>query len=229
MLPVNPVFSLARQHNWLIFSIINPALRRAIAQYAKGKMLDIGCGEKPYQAMAKPHVTLHTGVDRDDNRGNQSSVDVLATACAIPLASSSYETILCTDVLEHLEDPELALREARRLLVSGGYAIYTVPLFWHLHEEPRDFYRFTKHGLRHLFEKSGFELVEINALSGFSATFAQELVYFLYTFRRGGMLNPLWWIVPPVGHLIQAVGYLFNKIERNAMFTCEYLVVARRP
>jgi SAM-dependent methyltransferase len=137
--------------------------------------------------------------------------------------------VLCTDVLEHLEEPALAISEACRVLRSGGYAIYTVPLFWHIHEEPRDFYRYTTYGLRYLFEKSGFEIIEISALSGFSVTFTQEIVYFLYRYRRGGWINPFWWIIPPLGHVIQLLGYGLNKIERTEMFTCEYIVVARKP
>lgn len=223
------MFLLARQHNWLIFSIINTAIKQAIIKYAKGKLVDIGCGEKPYKDMVSPHVEIHTGVDHQESLHDKSGVDAFGTAYAIPLESDSYDTALCTDVLEHLEEPSLAVSEVWRVLKSGGYAIYTVPLFWHLHEEPRDFYRYTKHGLRYLFEKSGFEIVEITTLSGFSVTFAQELVYFLYRYRRGGVINPLWWIIPPLGHLIQMIAYFLNKIEKTEMFTCEYIVVARKP
>ena len=222
-------FPLAKQHNWLIFSIINPAVRQRLAKYAKGRMVDIGCGEKPYRDMAGSFVEIHLGVDHRASLHDNSNVDVVGDAYATTLDSGSCETVLCTDVLEHLEDPALALGEANRLLKPGGYAIYTVPLFWHLHEEPRDFYRYTRYGLRFLFEKAGFELIEISALTGFSVTFAQELVYFLYRFRKGGPINPLWWIVPPIGHMIQVAAYLLGKIDRSEMFTAEYIVVARKP
>ncbi|MBV5330022.1 MAG: class I SAM-dependent methyltransferase, partial [Chlorobium sp.] len=223
------MFSLARQHNWLIFSIINPAVKQRLMKYAKGKLVDIGCGEKPFKNEVKPYVEMHTGVDHQGSFHDKSNMDVFGTAYNIPLVSKSYDTVLCTDVLEHLEEPSLAISEAWRILKSGGYAIYTVPLFWHLHEEPRDYYRYTKYGLRYLFEKNGFDIVDISALSGFTVTFAQELVYFLYNYRKGGMINPLWWIIPPIGHLIQVVAYFMNKLEKTEMFTCEYIIVARKP
>ena len=223
------MFSLIRQHNWLIFSIINPALKRCVATYAKGKLIDIGCGEKPYKDMVSSYVELHTGVDQHESLHDKLSVDIFGTAYSIPLQSASYDTVLCTDVLEHLEEPSLAISEAIRVLKPGGYAIYTVPFFWHLHEEPRDFYRFTKHGLRYLFEKSGFEIIEISALSGFSVTFAQELVYFLFAYRKGGVINPLWWIIPPICHLIQLFAYFMNVFEKTEMFNCEYILVAKKP
>lgn len=223
------MFALSRQHNWLIFGIINPELNKRLKKYAKGKLVDIGCGLKPYKDMASPYVELHTGVDHEASIHDKTGINIIGTAYSIPVASESYDTALCTDVLEHLEEPSLAISETSRVLKPGGYAIYTVPLFWHVHEGPRDFYRYTQYGLRYLFEKSGFEVIEITALSGFTVTFAQELVYFLYRYRRGGIVNPLWWIIPPICHLIQILAYGISKFEKVAIFTCEYIVVARKP
>lgn len=223
------MFKLVRAHNWLIFSIVNPSLEKRIRQYAHGIMLDIGCGEKPYKEMASPYVQEHVGVDHEDTFHDKSNVDLPGTAYEIPVEDNSVDSILCTYVLEHLEEPSLAITESYRVLKEGGYAIYTVPLFWHVHEAPRDFYRYTEFGLKYLFEKSGFEVVEINALTGFVVTFCQELMYVLYKFRRGGWINPLWWIIPPVGHVIQAFAYMLNKIDSTKDFTAEYLLVARKP
>jgi len=223
------MFKLSRSHNWLIFSIVNPRLKKALSRFAHGIMLDIGCGEKPYKEMAAPYVQEHIGVDHEESFHDKSNVDLSGTAYQIPLNDHSVDCILCTYVLEHIEEPGRALAESFRVLKAGGYAIYTVPLFWHVHEAPRDFYRYTEFGLRHLFEKNGFEIIEINALTGFVVTFSQELMYFLYKFRRGGWINPLWWLIPPVGHVIQAVAYILNRIDPTKDFTAEYLVIARKP
>jgi len=71
------------------------------------------------------------------------------------------------------------------VLKRGGFALYSVPFIWHLHEEPRDFFRFTKYGLAHLFTKVGFEVVELRALSGFWVTFGALLSYNLARFNYG--------------------------------------------
>ena len=63
-------------------------------------------------------------------------------------------------------------------------AIYTIPHIWHLHEEPRDFYRFTKHGIRYLFTKVGFEVEEITPLSGFWVTWGTMLAYYVDRLNR---------------------------------------------
>lgn len=200
-----------------------------LKHYATGKVIDIGCGEKPYQEMAAPYTDEHLGLDHQYSIHDKSHVDILGNACHIPFADGTFDTALCTDTLEHLEEPWQAIAEAFRVLKPGGYALYTVPFFWHLHEEPRDFYRFTKYGLRYLFEKNKFEVVEIRALSGFCVTFAQELVYFLRSFRKGGKLNPLWWLIPPICMVIQGAGYLLNKIDHSETFTVEYIAVFKKP
>ena len=223
------MFKLAGHHNWLIFRLINPALETRLKKYAKGRLLDIGCGIKPYKEMAAPYVREHVGLDHRDTQHDVSNVDLFGTAYSIPTEDDSFDTILCTDVLEHLEEPKQAITETRRVLKPGGYAIYTIPLFWHLHEEPRDFYRYTEHGLKYLFESNGFQLVDCEALSGYWVTMAQETTYYLLRFRRGGLINPLWWIVPPVNILIQTLAYLLNLVDRSKQFTMEYILVVQKP
>ena len=222
------MFELARSHNWLIYAIANPALEKRLSRYAHGTMLDIGCGVKPYKDIASPYIQEHIGVDHEGSFHDKSNIDLTGTAYQIPIEDNSVDSILCTYVLEHLEEPGRAIAESWRVLKEGGHAIYTVPLFWHVHEAPRDFYRYTEFGLKYLFEKNGFEIVEIKALTGFVVTFCQELMYVLYKLRRGGWINPLWWVIPPFGHIIQAIAYMLNKIDPTKDFTVEYILVAKK-
>lgn len=213
--------------NLLVNHIHNRELLRYASRYLRGRSLDIGCGAAPYRKLLAPYVERYVGVDHNYTlQPGLDRPDVLSTAYSIPMPDSSFDSAICTAVLEHLEEPERALRECHRVLKPGGTAIYTVPFIWHLHEEPRDFYRFTKYGLAYMFEKTGFEVVELQALSGFWVTFGQLLVYNLYRFNRG----PLRWfgIVPLAGLMIQAVAYPLDKIDRSEGWTWMYLVVARR-
>ncbi len=222
MLKFNHYFA----QNWLVHKIADSALTDVIQKYAKGKLLDIGCGEKPYKKMVEPYVDEQIGLDHENTLHNKSDVDLFGTAYEIPVDDEEFNTILCTAVLEHLEEPKKAIAEAYRVLKKGGCAIYTAPLFWHLHEEPRDFYRFTKYGLKYLFEKNGFEIVELKALSGFWVTFGQLFVYNLHRFNRG----PLRWmrIIDAIGLLIQAISYTLDKIDKAEEWTWMYMVVAKK-
>lgn len=217
------------QKTWLVKRISEDALSVVLLKYAKGRLIDIGCADKPYEKLTRGLVESHVGLDHENTLHDMSQVDLFSTAYSISVEDGTFETILCTAVLEHLEEPAEAIREMSRVLADGGYLIITAPLFWHLHEEPRDFYRYTKHGLRYLLEKNGFEIAELRPLSGFCVTFGQELVYFLWGLRRGGRLNPLWWIVPPLGAFIQSCCYMLNKIDRSTTFTWADLVIGRKP
>jgi len=201
-------------------------LLRSASIHLRGRLIDIGCGAKPYQEMLARYVTEDVGVDHQQTLHDKSQIDYFGTAYELPAENASFDSAICTAVLDHLEEPERALRECHRVLKPAGAAIYTIPFIWHLHEEPRDFYRFSKYGLRYLFEKTGFEIVELKALSGFWLTFGQLFVYNIYRFNRG----PLRWfgIIPTFGLLLQVVVYLLDKIDKTEQWTWMYLVVGKK-
>jgi len=191
-----------------------------------GSVIDIGCGAKPYKGLLAPYVSSHIGIDLQTTVHDKSNIARFGTAYDIPAVDGEFECALCTAVLEHLEEPENALRECYRVLRGGGVAIYSVPFIWHLHEEPRDFYRFTKSGLKYLFKKVDFEIIEINPLSGFWVTFGQLPLYNIYRFNRG----PLKFIpiIPIIGLFIQDISYLFDRIDKTEQWPWMYMAVARK-
>lgn len=156
--------------NRLAHEQLDGVLQAAASEHARGRLVDIGCGLKPYARMFAPFVEEHVGVDHPESPHALTSVDVLATAYDIPLEAETFDTVLMTEVLEHLETPDAALAEAERLLRRGGKIILTTPFIWVLHEEPRDFFRYTPHGLRYLLENAGFADVNVRPISGQWAT-----------------------------------------------------------
>lgn len=212
--------------NVLVQGIVQQNLNFAAKKYLKGCLIDIGCGSKPYKNLLAPYVTEHIGVEHKATLHDKSNIDLVGTAYQIPVEGASFDSAICTAVLEHLEEPELAVRECYRVLKPGGVAIYSVPFIWHIHEEPRDFYRFSKYGLQYLFEKVGFEVLELNALSGFWVTFGQLFVYNIYRLNRG----PLRWlrIIDAVGLLLQAIAYGLDKFDKTEQWTWMYMIVVRK-
>ena len=216
-----------RWKNWLIYHLHDRALHRVAAEHFNGRLADIGCGTKPYRGMMAPFVREHVGVDHAATPHDASNVDLFGTAYSIPAADTSFDCAMCTAVLEHLEEPEQAVRECFRVLKPGGVAVYSVPFIWHLHEEPRDFYRFTKYGLTHVFTKAGFEVVRLEALSGFFTTFGTLLGYYLCRLNR----PVIRWtrVVPAVVVGIQLAAMLLDRMSRDERYTWMYLMVARKP
>lgn len=212
--------------NYLVNHILDKSLKYFASKYFKGSLIDIGCGTKPYKTLIAPYVTKHVGVDHQETLHDPSNIDLFGSVYKIPVDDASFDSALCSAVLEHLEEPEQALRECYRVLKPGGVAVYSVPFIWHIHEEPRDFYRFSKYGIKYLFEKSGFEIVELKALSGFWVTFGQLFVYNLYRYNR----RPLRWtgIIPVLGLLIQGIAYVLDKLDKSEEWTWMYMVAARK-
>jgi SAM-dependent methyltransferase len=213
--------------NILVNRIHDNQLKIYASAYLKGRLVDIGCGVKPYQKLLAPYINEHVGVDHEGTFHDKKNVDLFGTAYDIPVQDKFFDSAICTAVLEHLEEPEVALIECLRVLKSGGYVIYSIPFIWHLHEEPRDFYRYSKYGIKYLFEKVGFELVELKALSGFWVTFGQLFVYNVYRLNHG----PFRWlhIIDVIGLAIQGVAYFLDKIDKTERWTWMYMVVAKKP
>ena len=214
-------------HNWLIHKLMWEELSIVIPRYAAGTLLDVGCGNRPYRALAAPHVRSYVGLDFPAATSSPPDADVHADALALPVATESVDTVLCSELLEHLPLPLDALGEMHRVLRPGGHVILTTPLFWQVHEEPRDYYRYTKYGLHYLLRASGFEPVHTAELTGFVATVVQMTSYAVRAQTPvARALRPL---TAPVSWLAQRAAYAINKRERNRAFNCLTIVVARKP
>jgi len=147
------------------------------AKYAKGELLDIGCGNKPYEGMFQGKISSHVGCDIIQS--SEDRVDIICPATSIPVADASFDTVLCTQVIEHVADHRALLSEAYRVLRPNGVLILSGPMYWHLHEEPHDFFRFTKFGLCWLLEQAGFEKITITPNGGKWALCGQVILHCL--------------------------------------------------
>jgi SAM-dependent methyltransferase len=219
--------SLNDPHNYLVNKIFEDNFIQLTDKYIKGKLIDIGCGVKPYKEMLSHLVTAHVGVDHHITVHDKSNIDLFGTAYQIPSQSDEFDSAICTAVLEHLEEPEQAIRECFRVLKKGGYAIYSVPFMWQLHEEPRDFFRYSKYALQYLFEKAGFEVIEVRPLSGFAVTFIQMHLYIVKGKFEKGIIKKLG-IIRLYSYLMQRFGLFLNKRDNTKEWTWMYTIVAKK-
>lgn len=154
-----------------------------------GSLLDLGCGRKPYQARFGSIVQNWIGLDVPMAASGRPAADVFGSALQTPFGSGVFDTVLSTQVLEHVPRPADLMCEASRILKPGGHLILTAPQTNPLHEEPHDFFRYTSHGLRLLAENAGFEVVQLTPLGGAIATVGQLVVWHLGWLRRVPLLG----------------------------------------
>jgi SAM-dependent methyltransferase len=128
-----------------------------------GKILDLGCGVKPYQALfSKVSVYVGFDISRD------SKADFFGFNWELPFGESEFDALISTQVLEHTSKIQETIGEIKRVVKDGGLIFISVPLTFPEHEIPHDYYRFTQYGLRELFK--GFEVIKIVPLSGYLKT-----------------------------------------------------------
>lgn len=143
------------------------SLRRALLELSDlvqhGAILDIGCGIKPYQPLLGLPNDRWLGTDNPPSMkssyGQLTLADVYADCQTLPFQNSSFDTVICTQVLEHVPEPHRTICEIARVLRPGGVLILTAPMLWPLHEEPYDYFRYTIHGLRRLLTSAGLVLL----------------------------------------------------------------------
>jgi ubiquinone/menaquinone biosynthesis C-methylase UbiE len=172
-------------HEYVVRTLLFKSLKNNINEF-KGNLLDVGCGEMPYKSYIieyNTNITSYTGIDLPSNElRDTQTADKIWDGKTIPFDSNSFDTILCTEVLEHCFEPDIILAEIYRVLKKNGVAYFTIPFVYPLHEVPYDAYRYTPYGLEYRFKKAQFNNIKIIPLGGWEASIAQ--IIGLWYFKR---------------------------------------------
>ena len=144
------------------FYLLKEIKKNAVS--AKGKLLDIGCGSSPFEMYFKKYITDYLRHEHPKCAKETIKYDYLSELPQVTAPNSSLDTIVSFSVLEHVNEPFETLKEFKRILKPNGVFIISVPQYWHLHEEPHDYLRFTKYILKDKITNLGFEILYMKEL-----------------------------------------------------------------
>jgi len=140
---------------------------RELPRHAKGRLLDLGCGQVPLFLAYKDLVTENVCVDWPNTIHPNAYLDFECDLTqALPLKDGDFNTIILSDVLEHIPQPAQLWAEMSRVLAVNGKILLTVPFYYWIHEIPHDYYRYTEFSLRRFVDEAGLRLVQLDVLGG---------------------------------------------------------------
>jgi len=211
-----------RKH-WHLVLLLDRIKRVAGSELLEGgeRLLDYGCGNKPYRELFGEKFARHIGADIE---GNADADLVLGDEGRVPAADESFDGVLSSQVLEHVAAPRLYLSEALRVLRPGGSLILSTHGIWPFHPDPTDFWRWTKDGLVRELTQVGFEVQLVQGVFGLESSALQ--LWQDATFERlPRLLRPAYtWFFQTLIGLIERRHP--DKVSDDASV---YVILARKP
>jgi len=175
----------------LVTDLVAARYDQAIRTYAKGDLIDLGCGNVPLYPAYKDRVSSITCVDWPATKHKLDHLDhELDLTQRLPFADNAFDTIILSDVLEHIPKPEQLWSEMYRILAPGGVAIINTPFLYWVHEVPHDYYRYTEFALERFAKDANFNVVSLEPIGGLPEVLAD----FIAKKPR---------VIPIIGHLFR--------------------------
>lgn len=195
-------------------------IKYAVEQgYLKGKILDLGAGQAKYKNIIKEKAESYTAFDL---RAGEN-IDVVGDINQTGFADESFDTVVCTQVFEHIPTPHLAAKEIRRILKKNGFCLLTAPFLEPYHADPHDYFRYTTEGLTSLLKNEGFEIIEVNGYGVMYLTLTE--------FVRLTLFNP--YKKPRLGSykimkILKKIARFLNRFSHNQTIYASTYVIAKK-
>lgn len=175
--------------------------------FIRGKILDFGCGSKPYKELFA--ATEYIGLEHDCEQSRKNTkADFFYDGKHFPFDNDSFDSIISTQVLEHVPNPIEVLNEMVRVLRQGGYLMISVPFVQEEHETPYDFYRFSPYAIQNMLNKTGLEIIEYKKLTCGVKAIISTITFYIYRTTR-------WKIANLLSMFFNAFGIVLYKIFKK--------------
>jgi len=188
-------------------------------KYISGKTLDLGAGSGKYRDLIKQKATEYLAFDMVPRQ----NIDVVGDVLNLPFESETFDTVVCTQVLEHVDKPWIMVKEIYRVLKKKGVCFLTAPFMEPYHQNPGDYFRYSVEGIKLLFQNENFEIVECSSYGQpFSviSEFIRFSLFHPYQKRKRGS----WQIM----RLINKMANFLNKFTKNEIIYSDVYIVAKK-
>lgn len=215
--------------------ILNPTryfienfVRKSSAKIEKGsRVLDAGAGPQPYKSLFN-----HCNYESTDIKDPNKALTFVCSLDNIPKEDNYYDAIISTAVLEHVEFPQKTINEFYRVLKKDGKLFMTVPQGWKLHQEPYNFFNFTKYGIESLLKNAGFKNFKIIAQGGYFL-FLSDAIRFNGILEQYKKYFPLYYPLkiiefPLTNIILPFVLFFLDFLDKEKKWTLGYLVEANK-
>lgn len=228
------------------FYITRKALFNRIKAFAdtlkpNQKVLDVGCGTKPYESLFRTKDFVGIDVEGGGLDDKKKSVDTYFDGEHIPFPDNEFDVAIATEVFEHVNNLDLLTQEIHRVLKKNGQVLITMPFVWSEHSVPYDFRRFTSFGHKKNLIEHHFHSIETHPTTGVFGTSGQIISDFIavssfnfiekmpssglgYKFKF--VLERL--IVILFCFPIQLIFFGLDKLFRHRGITLDFIVTAKK-
>ena len=206
--------------------------------FSEMKVLDVGAGDKPYQKLFKgcsyescDHEIISKETSTGKNTDHSFYCDITQK---IPKPDNYYDLIICNEVLEHLNEPYLALKEFHRILRPEGKLVVTAPQCHGLHQEPYNYFNYLSYGLEYLFKKAKFTNIEITPLGGIFHLLGKVLnnSVGILLFRKSKigklLFYPIELLVKLILYLLSILLFYLDYFDKEKKWTIHYGCVCKK-
>lgn len=153
--------------SWLIADRVAAYYDDALRNFAKGRLLDLGCGTVPLFEAYGVYAEDVCCVDWAGSLHENKHVDIYCDLSErLPLEAADFDCVILSDVLEHIYRPLGLLKEIHRVLKPGGTLLLNVPFLYRVHEAPHDYFRYTEFALGQMAEEADLEVIRLTAIGG---------------------------------------------------------------
>lgn len=164
---------------------------KVLAPNLHGLLLDVGCGSKPYQTLFDVEQYIGLEIDTPENR-TKNVANYYYDGKKFPFVNSSFDSIICNQVFEHVFNPDNFIAEISRVLKPSGKLLLSVPFVWDEHEQPNDYARYSSFALKYILQKNGFRVIsQIKTCADVTTIFQLINAYLYKIFMNRSMATQL--------------------------------------